>query len=925
MTNFLIFANNMKGLCTLLAFSLLFAPSGSFGAGLQTGYRKITRIADGENVISGSQVWSITCTDAGSHPSYPTPVVFLASNDGLFTYNGARLSRHHPGYNIRDIVFDSKSGRLYSAASEGFGWWDKDGQGRMTYHPIEDNQVSKANQDYWRVCLSSDRKVYFQSLERVCVFDPSGSEVRVIFPKTQFRYMHGLDGRILIQDGTSLCEILPDDTMRPVCRSDDRIMDIVRLGGRTIVAQERTGLMVLTDRGVLRGLHKESNAVLSQAKILSIAPYGESSLLVGTTQGGIFMTDADGRIRDDFLMEEPFSGATVLSVAMDTNGDIWTGMEAGAARIDFSSQDYYIEDQRLGRVRAAVELSPETLLIGSNKGAFICKDNSIRPVPGSTGSVWNIAAINGKTYIAHDLGLFRCSEEGVVSSLFSETGVMSIEPYIIPGLFVCGTYNGLAIFEDKGEGPRFRNTISGYDGYCRNIHIDSCGRIWARDSRKGFIRLTLDESLTRVDERKDFELIKGDGDHLFACAGENGLLFCCNSNAWEIDSETAGLVPSAEGNSLLACCGPGVQSIVYNNGAWWYMAGSGCGVVAKDADGVFHKKGSILSGQKDIRNASGLAAYGKGIICGFLNEIGISYGPRSIQESIGFSHIQLLGSHRQTLADIKDGEAEIPFDMNSVRIFAGGNLNDDVAEYRVLPNSKEWKIAQLHHPILLSSLPSGNYEVAFRAIGKDDVSCSFRLHVLRPWYLKWWMIVFYAVTVLFLAAGVRWFYLRKAEKERQSMLKKMEEERLRSDLKEKSKELANITFNNAKRNNQLKEIKELLSSADPLRRSMDIKKVSAETIHLIDSYLGDESDWEKSEEYFNLIYDGLLDKLKKVYPGISKTDLKICVYAKLNLSTKEIADIMNVSPRSVEMARWRLRKRLGLPLGQDIGDILKEL
>ncbi len=134
---------------------------------------------------------------------------------------------------------------------------------------------------------------------------------------------------------------------------------------------------------------------------------------------------------------------------------------------------------------------------------------------------------------------------------------------------------------------------------------------------------------------------------------------------------------------------------------------------------------------------------------------------------------------------------------------------------------------------------------------------------------------------------------------------------MKADLKSKSKELANINFNNAERNRQLHEIKSMLTDR--------------KTVALIDRYLADESDWEKSEEYFNVIYDGLLEKLKAMYPGISKTDMKICVYTKLNLSTKEIADIMSISVRSVEMARYRLRKRLGLPPGQDIGEMLKGL
>ena len=53
--------------------------------------------------------------------------------------------------------------------------------------------------------------------------------------------------------------------------------------------------------------------------------------------------------------------------------------------------------------------------------------------------------------------------------------------------------------------------------------------------------------------------------------------------------------------------------------------------------------------------------------------------------------------------------------------------------------------------------------------------------------------------------------------------------------------------------------------------------------------------------------------------------MKLCVYTKLNLSTKEIANLMNISVRSVEMARYRLRKRLNLPAGQSINELLKKL
>ena len=54
------------------------------------------------------------------------------------------------------------------------------------------------------------------------------------------------------------------------------------------------------------------------------------------------------------------------------------------------------------------------------------------------------------------------------------------------------------------------------------------------------------------------------------------------------------------------------------------------------------------------------------------------------------------------------------------------------------------------------------------------------------------------------------------------------------------------------------------------------------------------------------------EKLKKEYPNLTAYDLRLCTYLKANLSTKEIAAILNITPDSVKKAKHRLRKRLNM-------------
>lgn len=851
-----------------LLFTLVFALFGTLSPLAEAGgygYRRMVFLSDEEGIARETQVWDIEC------PGESGPAcTFLATSDGLFSYDGASLRRHFSAQvnTLRDLAYDPSRDRLYSAGNNGFGWWERNVTGGMSYHPLELGEYSAQLQDFWKVCISRSGSVFFQAPGRLCIFDPSSGEIQTVRPSERFHYMYEVNGDVLVQNGGRLCRIRDDGNMGFVCNVDDRIMNMVDFGGRWIAALEHTGLMEL-EEGVLKPLDATGNRILSEAKLMSLAVYDAQHLLVGTTRGGLFITDGEGRIVDDMQQSVASDNATVLSIAVDPNSDIWLGLEAGVARIDFKSNEFYMEDARLGRVRSVVSLEQGGLLIGSNKGAFLCRDNDIRPVPGTTGSVWSVSLIDGVPYIAHDQGLLTLDRQGHAVSLYSGSGVMSIVPSVShPEEVICGTYNGLALFRKEGGRLSFQSAIGNYTGFSRNIFMDDLDRLWIRDSQKGFIRLTLDSAHTNVVERKDFVLVRDPSDIVYALTLEGQLLLCCNRETYRILPTSGEPERSEAGDSLLA-------------------------------------RFISLHGVPEDRNATGPFLLQDGCYAtGLLGGIRFSYGRKDIRESLYVSRIEALGAGKRSDVALQEERVGIPYDMNTVLVYLAGNLSGTEVEYRSTPGSDGWRRIRLVEPLQLSALPLGKHDILFRIPDSPETGCVVRLDIGRPWYLTGWAFGGYILLLSGLFLAIRAYYLRQSRKEQ-------ERARLKAELKAKSKELANINFNNAKRNRELNEIKALLT--DP------------KTVALIDTYLDDESDWEKSEEYFNVIYDGLLEKLKVTYPGISKTDMKLCVYTKLNLSTKEIADIMNISVRSVEMARYRLRKRLGLPAGQDIAEMLKDI
>jgi len=141
----------------------------------------------------------------------------------------------------------------------------------------------------------------------------------------------------------------------------------------------------------------------------------------------------------------------------------------------------------------------------------------------------------------------------------------------------------------------------------------------------------------------------------------------------------------------------------------------------------------------------------------------------------------------------------------------------------------------------------------------------------------------------------------------------MENDKLMQDNIIKNKELANATMHLIQKNELLQEIKEEL---------IDVRKTGDHTLttkdfqnlmKLINENMTVEDDKNLFESSFNEVHEKFLIKLKADFPELSAADLKLAAYLKMNLTSKEIAPLFNISIRGLENKRYRLRKKLHLP------------
>jgi AraC family chitin signaling transcriptional activator len=109
-----------------------------------------------------------------------------------------------------------------------------------------------------------------------------------------------------------------------------------------------------------------------------------------------------------------------------------------------------------------------------------------------------------------------------------------------------------------------------------------------------------------------------------------------------------------------------------------------------------------------------------------------------------------------------------------------------------------------------------------------------------------------------------------------------------------------------KKNKVLNGIKSELSKFDGDPKH--IRKV----LSLINKNLKSGSDWEFFEKAFNNADRDFFMKIKAKHSSLTPDDLRLCAYLRLNLSSKEMAPLLGISPKSVEIKRYRLRKKMDL-------------
>lgn len=891
-----------------------------------------------QDYAAGDQNWDIAQAN--------DKTIYVANNKGLLEFNGSnwRLYSLENQTVVRSVkVIDNK---IYTGSYMDFGFWRKNDLGLLEYASLKNKLKLDLVEDeeFWEI-LGLEDWILFQSFDRIYIYNKLNDDINIIESDARIGKMYKVNDAIYFQkmfDG--IYKIENGDakivSQSPIIKNNE-IINVFDQNSSLLIQTRENGFYNLVGNE-FKKWKIGANDLLSQLSIYSSIRLKDNSFILGSISNGIVQLNSGGQAILQIGQAKGLGNNTVLDTFEDTEGNVWLALDNGVNVININSPYKVYKDKLgvLGTIYSSA-LIDNYLYLGTNQGLFykkINEDSEFKFVKGTNGQVWSLAIVDGVLLCGHDNGTFLIS--GTTSNLISGIkGTWCFKK--IPGhpnLLLQGNYKGLNVLENTDDGKwTFRNKISGFDISSRYVEFVNENELLVSHEYKGVYRLTLGENFSRVESTSKLNIDKSINSSLQSYKGE--ILYAYNKGIFKYSENTK----SFEKDSTL--------STIFSDGTY--------------------VSGKLIKGRNDDRIwgfSNRELAYvqpGKLTETPTINRIALPSDVRKAKT--GFEDILLLGENEYLLGtkegyiviDLKKIEeashnihlnhityneaqnpsaflnineaAELPNKSNNVSFSYSvpvyNQFSPVLYQYRLVGIYDAWSNWSTKSEAVFENLPHGEYSFEARAKIKENLSeniISYKFSIEKPWYLKPLALIIYAllfglITFLIQYLNRRYYKKQKQEllekKQRELELKESESKRqliqfknqnLKQDIENKNRELGISTMNLIKKNELLNSIKKELKAAGKLE---DLKAV----IKLINKNLNTTQDWKLFEEAFNNADKDFLKKVKSKHPSLTSNDLRLCAYLRLNLSSKEIAPLLNISPRSVEVKRYRLRKKMDLP------------
>ncbi|MEM1319646.1 MAG: triple tyrosine motif-containing protein [Bacteroidota bacterium] len=929
------------------------------------------------NYKAGTQNWKISQDQRG--------VLYFANNEGLLSFNGVNWDcLPISNQTILRSVHIHPDGRIFVGGQGEFGYFQAEANGLLRYHSLKSDvpEADRSFADVWDIVIWKE-SVFFRSEKKIFQFE--NGQIKVYRTNDTFRFMALIDNELLVQEQFS--ELLRFDGQafipylsHPALKTS-LMAHLAHEQHGILLASTKNGFFSLKDRQLVP-FRTPHDAFFAENSILCASVLPNQGIAIGSAVRGLLILDGQLRMRYVLDKERGLQNNNIRSLFLDQAGNLWMGLDNG---IDYVSTNspftrIYPDGQQEG-TGYAVRIFKDNIYFGTSYGLYVADwksdydplvQQTFQLVPGTSGQVWGLDEVGGALLMGHHEGTFELDKlqaRNVSTILGGWTYVPIDEQYMVGG-----HYEGLALFEKTAQGWQFLRKLEGLEESCRIMVMDEQQQLWISHPYRGIYKVNIKADKRTLDVR--FYSAK-DGlpsnlfNHVFSInqqpvfAAEKGLYrYNTGSDSFVLDTIFTQLLGPERRIKKL-------QQDAQGN--IWYVVDEEIGVIRITDQGL--KKRIEQQHFPELKEQ---------LVGGFENIY--PYNPSNIffGAEKGFIHYDPskpfpTDSLRLVLNDIwltadkdsllfggifnEEGQlrlqqtAEIPTlpsHQNGLRFsFAATNYRDpENIRYQswLEGMEKDWSTESTKTERDFTNLGSGKYTFHVRArslSGQQSVPLSYRFRIAPPWYASLLAITLYIMLFLGLIIAIilrqrSRFELEKAElqsahqkkeaehkqlvQQSEQQIVQLQNEKLEAEIRHKNQELASATMHLVQKGEILLKVQERLDKAvrntkDPGRLREEIRKINS----ILNQDTAQNNDWEQFAYHFDQVHSDFLKRLRDNYPQLSPNDSKLCAYLRMNLSTKEIAPLMNISVRGVEASRYRLRKKLNLAGETNLVDFILQV
>lgn len=911
----------------------------------------------------GIQNWEITQDPSGR--------LFIANNLGLLSFNGTEWGLHSVKNHtkLRSVYYDA-SGKIYVGSQRDFGFFHPDNHGLLQYVSLADSlpEGSRDFDETWKI-YRQEEGLYFCTFNEIYFYD--GKTLYNYASNYALEISFQVSQNIYVQEWGRGLSLLKNGEYHLIENGeffkDQRISQILpSVNGGWLISTFNDGIFTYNN-GAIRPF-KLSEEIPSNLIINSIKRLSNGQLAIATQNEGFFLTTSNGNLVYQLTSREGLQDNTVNFIYEDRHKNVWLALNNGLARVDIHSPFSYI-NQNMGIEGAGyTALKAGTdFLMGTNNGLYLWNDQKITPIEGAEGQVYSIQKIEEKILIGHHLGTFEYQSEKV-KQIQNDKGVWTFLPYPNrKSTYLQGTYNGLRKVELKNnrfiENKRYAN----FKESSRVMAFDK-NHLWITQGYKGAFRLSFDESLEAIKEIKLYNGQDGFPSDILINVFDisNELVFGSERGFFRYEEDSDEFIPYEKYNRLLGNDISVVDMDEDEVGNIYFIDNQKVGllepILGKDYQlktNSFNKIKKLWNDDLGNVNVLDLNNILIGAKSGFIH-----YDPRKdlIRDEptqVIFSKIINKGKEDQVVfagygTSKESNIKSFSYAQNgmSFRFSATHYESGDQLQYQYLMEDyeEEWSLWGTQNFKEYTNLPEGKYTFNVRAMdvfGSVSEPIKYSFTIAPPIYRTTSAYLIYTFTIGMLLFFLYRFLDKKHKKEtfalakaknveiqeKESALKevtanseaeiiKLKNEKLMAEISLKSQELTSSAMHLIQKNQLLNQIKNNLIGVSKEATNQEVSKQLSKIVRTIQKDHHAENEWKQFEENFDQVHGGFISRLKESYPALSPQELKFSAYIRMNLNTKEIANLLNISVRGVEIGRYRIRKKLELERKDNLSDFL---